>query len=117
MGVRAAAAVGQSAADHNLGSRGTMTAAVTGRSGQGQISVKLILIGAAILLSVGMGIRQSLGLFLTPMTRDLGIAAADFTLAIAMQNIVWGLSQAPVGARSEERRVGKECRSRWSPYH
>ena len=22
-----------------------------------------------------------------------------------------------VGARSEERRVGKECRSRWSPYH
>ena len=23
----------------------------------------------------------------------------------------------PNGARSEERRVGKECRSRWSPYH
>src|SRR5688572_31827521 len=25
--------------------------------------------------------------------------------------------QAPVPVRSEERRVGKECRSRWSPYH
>ena len=24
---------------------------------------------------------------------------------------------APVWERSEERRVGKECRSRWSPYH
>ena len=24
---------------------------------------------------------------------------------------------APKGGRSEERRVGKECRSRWSPYH
>src|SRR5258708_2445156 len=24
---------------------------------------------------------------------------------------------APAGTRSEERRVGKECRSRWSPYH
>src|SRR2546421_4656957 len=23
----------------------------------------------------------------------------------------------PLAARSEERRVGKECRSRWSPYH
>ena len=23
----------------------------------------------------------------------------------------------PMGQRSEERRVGKECRSRWSPYH
>ena len=25
--------------------------------------------------------------------------------------------EQPVGKRSEERRVGKECRSRWSPYH
>jgi MFS family permease len=58
----------------------------------------LILIGAAVLLSLGMGLRQSLGLFLTPVTRDLALTAADFTLAIAVQNIVWGLSQAPVGA-------------------
>src|SRR3954470_14838559 len=57
-----------------------------------------ILIGAAVLLSLGMGLRQSLGLFLPPVTRELGIAAADFTLAVAVQNIVWGLSQAPVGA-------------------
>jgi MFS family permease len=57
-----------------------------------------ILIGSALLLSLGMGLRQSLGLFLPPVTRDLGIAAADFTLAIAIQNIVWGLSQAPIGA-------------------
>ena len=26
-------------------------------------------------------------------------------------------SSSPIIARSEERRVGKECRSRWSPYH
>ena len=58
----------------------------------------LILIGAAVLLSLGMGLRQSLGLFLPPVTRELGIAAADFTLALAVQNIVWGLSQAGVGA-------------------
>ena len=25
--------------------------------------------------------------------------------------------RTPKGERSEERRVGKECRSRWSPYH
>src|SRR6266540_270186 len=28
-----------------------------------------------------------------------------------------GAAGAQVGTRSEERRVGKECRSRWSPYH
>ena len=33
-------------------------------------------------------------------------------LAISIPIVVWG-SQI----RSEERRVGKECRSRWSPYH
>src|SRR2546426_2512420 len=27
------------------------------------------------------------------------------------------LAVLPIGDRSEERRVGKECRSRWSPYH
>jgi len=59
---------------------------------------RLILIGTALLLLLGMGIRQSLGLFLGPVTHDLGISAADFTLALAIQNIVWGLSQALVGA-------------------
>ena len=59
---------------------------------------RLVLIGAAVLLSLGMGIRQSFGLLLTPVTRDLALTAADFTLAVAVQNIVWGLSQAPVGA-------------------
>ena len=28
-----------------------------------------------------------------------------------------GRSHMPRSNRSEERRVGKECRSRWSPYH
>jgi MFS family permease len=45
-----------------------------------------------------MGIRQAFGLFLTPITQDLGITAADFTLALAIQNAVWGLSQAFIGA-------------------
>src|ERR1700757_2726687 len=72
---------------------------MNGRSEQGQ--TRLILIGAGVLLSLGMGIRQSLGLFLTPVTRDLALTAADFTLAVAVQNIVWGLSQAPVGALAD----------------
>lgn len=59
---------------------------------------RLILIGTALLLLLGMGIRQSLGLFLAPVTHDLGISAADFTLALGIQNIVWGLSQALIGA-------------------
>ena len=48
--------------------------------------VRLILIGTALLLILGMGIRQSLGLFLAPVTHDLAVTAADFTLALAIQN-------------------------------
>jgi predicted MFS family arabinose efflux permease len=62
---------------------------------------RLILIGAGLLLSLGMGLRQSLGLFLTPVTHELGVTAAEFTLSVAIQNIVWGLSQAPVGALAD----------------
>jgi MFS family permease len=62
---------------------------------------RLILIGTALLLALGMGIRQSFGLFLTPITHDLAVTAADFTLALAVQNIVWGLSQALVGAAAD----------------
>jgi MFS family permease len=60
-----------------------------------------ILIGTALLLTLGMGIRQSFGLFLSPITHDLGVTAGDFTLALAIQNIVWGLSQALVGAMAD----------------
>ena len=58
---------------------------------------RLILIGTALLLALGMGIRQSFGLFLTPITQDLAVTAANFTLALAIQNIVWGFSQASRG--------------------
>ena len=32
-------------------------------------------------------------------------------------HILAGIDRPTSGKRSEERRVGKECRSRWSPYH
>ena len=58
---------------------------------------------------------------------DLSILLAGFSLAVAIfqeitiiaDGIAAGLSAAcpPTIERSEERRVGKECRSRWSPYH
>ncbi|MGA0594369.1 MFS transporter [Enterovirga sp. CN4-39] len=56
-----------------------------------------ILGGAAIMLSLAMGMRQSFGLFQPHMVRDIGVTTADFSLAMAIQNIVWGISQPFVG--------------------
>jgi len=52
-----------------------------------------ILGGAAVMLSLAMGMRHSMGLFQPHMIRDIGISAADFSLALAIQNIVWGVTQ------------------------
>jgi MFS family permease len=57
-----------------------------------------ILIAASVMMSLAMGMRQCLGLFLPPMTQALSLSASDFTFAIAIQNVVWGLVQAPLGA-------------------
>src|SRR3712207_8688246 len=46
---------------------------------------------------------------------DRYASAAD--LAEDLRWVRDGLPPLAAGLRSEERRVGKECRSRWSPYH
>ena len=56
-----------------------------------------ILIGASVLLSLAMGMRQSFGLFQPSIIRDVGITTADFSLATALQNVVWGVTQPFVG--------------------
>src|SRR2546429_353531 len=44
-----------------------------------------------------------------------GISAETITVAPAAAT--FSFAETSVTERSEERRVGKECRSRWSPYH
>tara|TARA_R100000005_G_scaffold96339_1_gene82502 strand:+ start:15356 stop:16582 length:1227 start_codon:yes stop_codon:yes gene_type:complete len=56
-----------------------------------------ILVGAALMLTLSFGMRQSLGLFMPSLTRDIAVTITDFTLAIAMQNLVWGVCQPIAG--------------------
>ncbi len=50
------------------------------------------------MLTIAMGLRQSLGIFVQPITRDLAITISQMTLAIAIQNIAWGIAQPFTGA-------------------
>jgi predicted MFS family arabinose efflux permease len=56
-----------------------------------------ILGGAALMMTLAMGIRQNLGLFQAPASKELGIAISDFALAISVQQVAWGLSQPFAG--------------------
>ena len=50
----------------------------------------------------------------------LGTVIGSFLCVVGLRlpkNIDFVKGKSRCDARSEERRVGKECRSRWSPYH
>jgi len=58
----------------------------------------LLIVLSGLIISLCMGLRQSLGLFMRPMAADAGITAAAFGFSIALQNIIWGLAQPFAGA-------------------
>jgi predicted MFS family arabinose efflux permease len=61
----------------------------------------LLIVLSGVIISICLGLRQSLGLFMPPMTLALGISATTFGFAIALQNVVWGLTQPFVGALAD----------------
>jgi MFS family permease len=50
-----------------------------------------------IIMGLALGVRHVQGLFMLPMTSDRGWGREDFALAIALQNLVWGLMQPLTG--------------------
>ena len=57
-----------------------------------------ILLGAAIMLSLSGGIRQSFGLIMPPLTRAIAVTVSDFALAMSVQTLAWGFLQPVAGA-------------------
>jgi predicted MFS family arabinose efflux permease len=58
---------------------------------------RLIVASASLVIALSMGLRQVSGLFLVPVSQDIGIGRETFGLVIAVQNVVWGLAQPVAG--------------------
>jgi len=56
---------------------------------------------------LALGIRQSFGLFLRPMSMDLGWGREAFSFAIALQNLAWGLAMPFAGAIADRYGAGR----------
>ena len=61
-----------------------------------------MLIGSAIILALTLGVRHGFGLYLVPMSDEFGWGHNVFSLAIAMQNLIWGAAQPFTGALADK---------------
>ena len=61
-----------------------------------------ILIAGCLVIIVSFAIRSTFGVFQIPIAGDFGWARADFSLAIAIQNLAWGIGQPFFGAIAEK---------------
>ncbi|MDA1098003.1 MAG: MFS transporter [Proteobacteria bacterium] len=66
----------------------------------------VVAIGGLIAL-LGLGIRANFGLFLAPMSADLGWGREIFALSIAIQNLMWGLGQPVAGMIADRFGTGR----------
>jgi len=61
----------------------------------------VLLVGCLIIL-VSFAIRASFGVFQIPIAQEFGWLRAEFSLAIAIQNLAWGIGQPIFGAIAEK---------------
>ena len=61
-----------------------------------------VLITGCIIILVSFAIRASFGVFQIPIAEEFGWLRADFSLAIAIQNLFWGIGQPLFGAMAEK---------------
>ncbi|WP_151823875.1 MFS transporter [Acinetobacter bereziniae] len=61
-----------------------------------------MLIGSAFILALSLGVRHGFGLYLVPMSNEFNWSHQVFSLAIAMQNLLWGAVQPFTGALADK---------------
>ena len=64
--------------------------------------ISLAIALACVLLAINFGFRSSLGLFLMPVSETFGYGREVFAFSLALQNLLWGLSQPIAGAFSDK---------------
>ena len=67
----------------------------------------LIVLAACLIVGLSMSLRQVLGLYLRPVTMDLGIGREPFSNAMALANLVWGFGAILFGFWSDKYGAGR----------
>ncbi len=57
-----------------------------------------MVVAGSLIAALALGVRATFGLFIDPITDSIGVSKGTIGLAIAIQNLMWGLSQPFAGA-------------------
>ena len=79
--------------------RSTMT--TTLRASRRRLPLWLVVAAGGVITAISLGVRSTFGLFLDPVIESLDTDRGTFALAIAVQQIIWGVSQPLAGAVSD----------------
>lgn len=69
--------------------------------------VWIVLLSAATIVGMAMGLRQVMGLYLKPISQELGIGREPFSNAMAFANLTWGLLSIVCGAIADKYGAGR----------
>src|SRR5215475_2905398 len=67
----------------------------------------LFVLGAAVILLITMGARQTIGLFIAPLNSATGLGIVSISLAVAIGQFVWGFAQPVFGAVADRYGAGR----------
>ncbi|MEM9627757.1 MAG: MFS transporter [Pseudomonadota bacterium] len=67
----------------------------------------IIIICAGSIIGLSVGLRQAMGLFLDPMSIQLGLGRETFALAMGLMNLFWGLGAPFAGAIADRYGAGR----------
>ncbi len=67
----------------------------------------VVVLAAGVIVGIAMGVRQVSGLFLTPMTRELGIGREPFSAAMGIANLMWGVGAVFAGMIADRYGAGR----------
>lgn len=71
------------------------------------LAVWLVLLAAAGAFALTMGVRQTMGLFLSPLNTSTGLGVGSISLAFALGQLWWGLTQPFAGAVADRIGTGR----------
>ena len=67
----------------------------------------VVILAAGLIVGIAMGLRQIMGLYLPPMTQELGIGREPFSMAMAVANLIWGLGSVFAGMVADRYGAGR----------